>query len=813
MRRSPNTRLFDVALLALGGGCLSSVAFWVLGTGWQHELSAFVLALAAFVLLLKYRFETIKSGQSGVFGHEVIRVKGVGYLHFSPSTEHWVANPVAQALLRLPSAKFNAPLSMMIQRVHPQDRDKVKEVFENALSIASPVSGLMRLGGDSEGETHVRYYAELIEDQTLAVSLVDVEVEYEARTHAAFTARRLKETLRTARASSLEADLNSGIVKAPELSRELLGLDVGGDVEALINRISEEYRDDFRSRLEHGEAFEHAYPVESAADSVKWVRFSASPGSGHAVHLTLVDLTEQHDSEAAQRSVLEQIKVASKFAKLSIYRESIETRTLEPIYVHPEQAFEFCTSEELKLRVPNSSHADLARAQTEPGTIVEIPFVTDEGKQVWLRYAINAEFSKGDSDRRSVLIQDISSLVEKRMEAQRSLESVNLVEQELRKRTERERQMFAVIGHELRTPAASIKMLLEHMELDDSSIEVQTLSEQVEHLLDVLDDVRILVSPERAYQSEAREVVLLPLFARAIESLKPLALESKIRISLAADEGAEKAYKTNPQLLRQLALNLIRNACFHSRASSLNVTVRTREIDELSTRVILRFEDNGRGVPKDFQEKLFQPFHREDNQSQGMGLGLSICQTLIEKLQGKIWYEDAPGGGAAFIVEFELTPAATNLDALGFPRAKRDKPVSVDWSQLRVLLAEDNATIRMLTEKMLTTKGAKVFSGADGKLAADRFVGKDINLVLTDIFMPNMDGYELTEELRKAGFRGPIIGISAAVVGDETDRLIEAGADVVMSKPIKMQELEGHLLEMAGRFDFNKDPANASRAS
>jgi len=692
-----------------------------------------------------------------------------------------------------------------LQRVHPNDLESARAALDTVLNEPAPVNGELQLGCETKGYTRVRYYAYRMADDSIAISLIDIDEEHAARQLAKQNEQRLQEALSAARASRIEIHPETGQVRAPAQAREFLGLDISDDFAALVDNISTEYREDFRYRLDQREPFEQIYPVVVAEGQINWLRFSARPAGKGAINITLVDLTEQHASAFEQRVRLEQMLAASKLAGLSIYTEHIEDARLDGLYVNSAQKFEFCAGDVLFLRVARDYHQALRDAQNSPGTVTEIPYMTDDGSTVWIRYSVLKARASENPHLRTVLIQDITDLVSQRNEAQKSLERVSKVQQELQMRVDREHQMFAVIGHELRTPAASIKMLLDQMDLDASSAEVQTLADQVEHLLDVLDDVRILVNPDRAYQALERTVALRPLVSRAIESLKPLAQEAKINVSFAADEGADREFRTNPQVLRQLTLNLIRNACFHSQGSRINITLRTREIDELSTGVTMRFEDNGRGVPTSFQPMLFEPFHREDNQSQGMGLGLSICQTLIKKLEGRIWYEDAVGGGAAFILEFELTPAAVNFTELGYLDNTESQTVrEIDWSQLRVLVAEDNATIRMLTEKLLTTKGARVFVGEDGQKALDRYLANDINLVLTDIFMPTMDGYGLTQALRKLGFTGPIIGISAAVVGEETDRLVEAGADLVLSKPIKIPELEAQLQALAGRIDFDR---------
>lgn len=805
-------RLFTASLL-LGGLCVLFFGLFLYLSGSTDVIpfwSWSALAAALITALLFGFVRGVQRGKSHIDSATLAldlatNLSGVGYLHFFPTKERWIANHIAQALFKLPSPQFVAPPEELLQRVHPNDLESARAALDAVFNEPAPVSGELQLGCETTGYTRVRYHAYLLADGSIAISLIDIDEEHAARLLAIQYEKRLQEALTAARASRIEIHPETGQVRAPAQAREFLGLDISDDFDALAHNISTEYQDDFRHRVNQREPFEQIYPVVVAEGQINWLRFSATPASEGVINITLVDLTEQHASAFDQRARLEQILAASKLAGLSIYTEHIEDARLDGLYVNPAQTFDFYAGDALFLRVGSAYHQALRDAQNSPGTVTEIPYTTDDGSTVWIRYSVLKARASADAHLRTVLIQDITGLVSQRNEAQKSLERVSKVQQELQIRVDREHQMFAVIGHELRTPAASIKMLLDQMDLDANSPEVQTLADQVEHLLDVLDDVRILVNPDRAYQALERTVALRPLVTRAVESLKPLAQEAKINISFAADEGADREFRTNPQILRQLTLNLIRNACFHSQGSRLNITLRTREIDELSTGVTMRFEDNGRGVPSNFQSMLFEPFHREDNESKGMGLGLSICETLVKKIEGRIRYEDAAGGGAAFILEFELTPAELNLKEMGYLDAAEPQAVKeINWSQLRVLVAEDNATIRMLTEKVLTTKGASVVVGEDGQKALDRYLANDINLVLTDIFMPNMDGYGLAEALRKQGFTGPIIGISAAVVGEETDRLMEAGADLVLSKPIKMPELEAQLLALAGRIDFDR---------
>ena len=818
------TKLLDLALFIAVLSVGAQFLFWPLESGSEHEGSAaaslkfgnLVLSALLLVTLLVYRLRSKQVSEMGAALDHAANLSGVGYLHYFPQQGCWSANHIAQALLRRSTSEFSASLDEVLQRVHPDDLESAAAAAKSALEGSDPVSGVVRLGDSESGYALIRFHAYRLLDYSLSISLLDIDHESEARRIAARNEMRLHEALKAARATRFEVDLESGRIVAPASARELIGLEPDGGLDELITCVDEEYRDDLQLRFEQRASFENLYAVTREDGSKRWLRFTANLEPEAQMNLTLVDLTEQKEVEFEQRNSLIQIQAATRVAKLSIYNEHLQTGELLTIYQNPKQQFDFVGGEKLLLRTPSQHHAAIEEANTDLGKVIEIPYVDDQGTQLSLRYSVIAQ----DSTMRTILIQDVTDLAQQRKSLQDSLDEMDRVRLDLQRRAERERQMFAVIGHELRTPAASIKMLLQEFDAKDESQQAQTLLEQTDHLLDVLDDIRILVNPDRVYQSEEQMLPLKPIVERAIQALQPLLHEARLQVSLAADEGADRQYRLNPQLLRQLVLNLIRNACFHSGARVMNVTIRTREIDQMSSKVILRFEDNGQGVPESFKDKLFQPFHRADNESQGMGLGLSICETLTKTLHGNIRYEDSPGGGATFVVEFQLTPAdlllgdataVTSTDSTEQVVAVNavEEPVKqpFDWETLNILLAEDNATIRMLTQKMLEKRGAKVITGADGALALSAFEQAQINFVLTDIFMPNMDGYELTTALRQRDFTGPIVGISAAVVGEETEQLVETGADSVLSKPIDMDVLEGVIQSLAERIQSLDGPA------
>lgn len=200
-------------------------------------------------------------------------------------------------------------------------------------------------------------------------------------------------------------------------------------------------------------------------------------------------------------------------------------------------------------------------------------------------------------------------------------------------------------------------------------------------------------------------------------------------------------------------------------------------------------EDNGRGIDASLYESIFEPFERGETDADGTGLGLYICREIIQANGGTLNVTQSQAlDGASFTIEMpiELMRSET-LD---------DKRSTVSLQGLNVLMAEDNLMLRKLSENLLQKLGAQPVLVENGKLALDRFKEQHWDLVITDIFMPEMNGYELVAAIRKTGSDVKVLGVTAATVGNERDMLMQAGADVVMGKPITSETLQKALLQL-----------------
>lgn len=355
---------------------------------------------------------------------------------------------------------------------------------------------------------------------------------------------------------------------------------------------------------------------------------------------------------------------------------------------------------------------------------------------------------------------------------------------ELSFRQEKQRQMFSIISHELRTPASVLSMLID--DIDDGNMRLKSqMREASDQLLGVLADMRQAVNPEKNQPLRFTQFVPTQLLETVRNSHQMQANAAGISIRLELPAVAGRAHIGDEMRIKQVIGNLVRNAVIHSKCDE--IVLGFAEGGKNGT-YVFTVEDNGIGIAPEEIDRLFEPFERGSNdprtQADGSGLGLFIVKTSVELMGGTIDYHCSPMGGAGYRIE--LPEGQSDAAVAAAPVAAT--PIT-NLTSLRVLLAEDNPLVAEVTLARLRKSFASVQHAQNGRIALQMIQEEMPDVLITDLFMPEMGGDELTLQLRNDGVTIPIIGLTAAVVGDDTLRFEQAGATAIMAKPLNLDEL------------------------
>jgi signal transduction histidine kinase/ActR/RegA family two-component response regulator len=421
-----------------------------------------------------------------------------------------------------------------------------------------------------------------------------------------------------------------------------------------------------------------------------------------------------------------------------------------------------------------------ASIEAGPGAIKTFthPYVTASGELASYRVIATTEM-RGEKLLALGVSIDITDELDAKDKAEHAAQAL-AVEQD------RQKQMFAVISHEIRTPAASLNMLIHHKGVTaQDPADAEKMTEISDHLVSVLEDLRFVIKPDQAKLADEKAVELFITIDKMAASLSVLLEQNGQAIKTLTEGQPPSVLSFNVQLVRQIVTNLVKNASIHSGASEIVLRLSASEQSDGQWMVFINIEDNGRGIASAEQEKLFEAFSRGSTGADGTGLGLYIAREYANQMGGDLSYQLREGGGSVFTLSFKAKEAEG---------VEVQESVVMDGETIKgkhVLLSEDNQTIQMVTQIILQKGGASVEianNGVEG-LALLKENPDKYDFVITDIMMPNMNGYELTRKLREFGFSKPIIGVTAAVIGEESAQLLEAGADQVIEKPIDLPKL------------------------
>ncbi len=369
---------------------------------------------------------------------------------------------------------------------------------------------------------------------------------------------------------------------------------------------------------------------------------------------------------------------------------------------------------------------------------------------------------------------------------------------------------LANMSHEIRTPMTAIlgfadvlgDVLNEHGVPVECADIIQTIQRNGEHLLAIIDDI-LDISKIEAGKLIVEQIACSPrqLVDEVVELVRGRAESKNLDINVEYVEAFPDSILTDPTRLRQILINLLGNAIKFTSTGSVRLVVQST--GDQNEEPILQFDvvDTGIGMTAEQAARLFQPFQQADTSTTrefgGTGLGLHLSKRLAEMLGGDVVIAETQSGVGT---RFRATVATGSLDdayTADAPKkmgsAKIEKAAGTqddaDLSDCRILLAEDAEDNQRLISFVLKKAGATVKVADNGRIAADaalaaRKAGEPFDVILMDMQMPVMDGYEATAYLRREGYTGTIIALTAHAMAGDREKCLDAGCDDYAKKPI-----------------------------
>lgn len=357
---------------------------------------------------------------------------------------------------------------------------------------------------------------------------------------------------------------------------------------------------------------------------------------------------------------------------------------------------------------------------------------------------------------------------------------------------------LANMSHEIRTPLASIMGFAEVLKEKtltetDKDRFLEMIIKNGCSLSRIIDDILDLSKVESGHlEVENTETAFDHLLFEVLAMFREKAKNKNIFLNLNLSSQAPIRIKSDPTRVRQILINLIGNAVKFTKDGGVTIDIHSEMLTGDQCKFKINICDTGIGLTHEQAERLFRPFTQADNSTTrkygGTGLGLTLSKRLAQALGGDIRIiKTVLGEGSTFSFEFAAL-VTTEENRCQIPE-NTHPPVSIDLNHVRILLAEDSPDSQELIKHVLSNHGATVTVANDGAEALELARNNEFDVVLMDIQMPELDGYEVTRTLRSENFSKPIIALTAHAMLEERVKTKAAGCNAHITKPLNFRQL------------------------
>lgn len=358
---------------------------------------------------------------------------------------------------------------------------------------------------------------------------------------------------------------------------------------------------------------------------------------------------------------------------------------------------------------------------------------------------------------------------------------------------------FSTLSHEMRTPlygvTGIVSLLSKSKDMEGHDDELKSLQFSAGHLLDIINDLLDISKLENnTFKLNERPLNLRMLVREIVSSVDQYHSLQRSTVHTQFDESLPNYVLGDSRRLSQIMLNILSNAIKFTKNGDIWIGLKSKKLDGSKHRVDFNIEDNGIGMDEESQKMVFEEFNQLNSSNvderKGTGLGLSIVKKILERMNSAIFVRSEKGVGTAFSFSIDFEEA-TLLEVFELSSRQNPKNKQQESDVLRgasVLIVDDNKINRMVTKKILAEKHAEAFEATSGEEALKMIAKCNFDLVLMDINMPGINGFDTTKEIRNMGKSMPIIALTAADASYIQGKVKACGMDDAIIKPYSMDE-------------------------
>lgn len=395
------------------------------------------------------------------------------------------------------------------------------------------------------------------------------------------------------------------------------------------------------------------------------------------------------------------------------------------------------------------------------------------------------------------LLQILQNEIEFKKEAESQLFTAKL---NAEKANEAKSDFLSIMSHEIRTPLNAIIGLLYIMEKEGT---LESFQENLDVLKNSAQNLFLLINNILDFNKiEAGKIILetIPfdfkeLVLEIVKSLKTRAFENGNQIEVLFDDHFKTTIISDPLRISQIITNLVMNAIKFTKNGLIQIKIDQIGVKNNNSVFKVQIIDNGIGIDLEKFNSIFEKFTQADNKTSreygGSGLGLIIVKKLLKILLSEIELKSEIGSGSnfSFVLDLPIAEKNSQLNAIGNSDDYQEK----DLSGFKILLVEDNLINIKVADKILKRWNVDVDIAVNGVLALEKFKENAYNLILMDLSMPIMDGYESTAIIRRTNSSIPIIALTASTSYLSLEKAIQIGVNEYITKPFIPRDLNRKL--------------------